>query len=247
MSQGIIGKKLGMTQIFSDDGKAEAVTAIEAGPCTVTQIKTAAKEGYDAAQLGFDEKKRLKQSQKEKAKGFKHLREFREDDIEAIKMGDRVDVSLFKAGDGIIKDEEDCMKYCMKVEKELAAGKRKDLKLVLIGVGEEVDEGQLERFDDMFEGTDLEDDVDIWSHGIAAHMRDESDIIGVLFGELMTEELIVAPSGSIIDANDNEVMSFPDGLPGKFRFVLPKGCASFTVHTPSADVTQDISEVLETT
>jgi len=99
MSQGIIGKKLGMTQIFSDDGKAEAVTAIEAGPCTVTQIKTAAKEGYDAAQLGFDEKKRLKQSQKEKAKGFKYLREFREDDIEAIKMGDRVDVSLFKAGD----------------------------------------------------------------------------------------------------------------------------------------------------
>ena len=99
MSQGIIGKKLGMTQIFSDDGKAEAVTAIEAGPCTVTQIKTAAKEGYDAAQLGFDEKKRLKQSQKEKAKGFKHLREFREDDIEAINVGDRVDVSLFKAGD----------------------------------------------------------------------------------------------------------------------------------------------------
>ena len=99
MNQGIIGKKLGMTQIFSDDGKAEAVTAIEAGPCTVTQIKTAVKEGYDATQLGFDEKKRLNQSQKEKAKGFKHLREFREGDIEAIKMGDRVDVSLFKAGD----------------------------------------------------------------------------------------------------------------------------------------------------
>jgi hypothetical protein len=148
--------------------------------------------------------------------------------------------------DGIIEDEEECMKYCMKVGKELAAGKRKDLKLVLIGVGEEVDEGQLERFDDMFEGTELEDDVDIWSHGIAASMRDESDIIGVLFGELMTEELIVAPSGSILDDNDNEVKSFPDGLPGKFRFVLPKGCTSFTVHTPKVDVTQDISVALGT-
>ena len=148
--------------------------------------------------------------------------------------------------DGIIEDEEACMKYCMKVGKELAAGKRKDLKLVLIGVGEEVDEGQLERFDDMFEGTDLEDDVDIWSHGIAASMKDESDIIGVLFGELMTEELIVADSGSVLDDNDNEVKSFPDGLPGKFRFVLPKGCTSFTVHTPKVDVTQDISAALGT-
>jgi len=99
MIQGIIGKKLAMTQIFSKDGKAEAVTAIEAGPCTVTQVKTAAKEGYNAAQLGFGEKKRLKQSQKGKAKGFKYLREFRGDDIEAIKTEDMVDVSLFKVGD----------------------------------------------------------------------------------------------------------------------------------------------------
>jgi hypothetical protein len=143
--------------------------------------------------------------------------------------------------DGIIEDEEDCMKYCMQVGKDLAAGKRNDIKLVLIGVGAEVDEGQLERFDDMFEETPLGEDVDIWSHGIAESMKDESDIIGVLFGELMTEELIIAPSGSVLDDNGNEVMSFPDGLPGKFRFTLPKGCQSFTVHTPAADVTQDIS------
>jgi len=100
--EGIIGKKLGMTQIFSENGKAEAVTAIEAGPCTVIQVKTAAKEGYDAAQLGFGGVKQLKSPQRGHLKGlgqFKYLREFRVDDTEAIEVGNRVDVSLFKAGD----------------------------------------------------------------------------------------------------------------------------------------------------
>jgi large subunit ribosomal protein L3 len=102
MVQGIIGKKLGMGQIFSDDGKAEAVTAIEAGPCVVTQIKTTVKEGYNAAQLGFGEAKRLNSPQRGHLKElgqFKHLQEFRVADTEAIKVGDKVDVSLFKEGD----------------------------------------------------------------------------------------------------------------------------------------------------
>ena len=102
MIQGIIGKKLGMTQIFSDNGKAEAVTAIEAGPCTVTQVKTVTKEGYNAAQLGFGETKRLKSPLRghlKKLGQFKYLRELREADAEAIKTGDMVDVSLFKAGE----------------------------------------------------------------------------------------------------------------------------------------------------
>jgi large subunit ribosomal protein L3 len=102
MVQGIIGKKLGMGQLFSDDGKAEAVTAIEAGPCVVTQVKTIAKEGYNAAQLGFGEAKRLNSPQRGHLKElgqFKHLQEFRVADTEAIKVGDKVDVSLFKEGD----------------------------------------------------------------------------------------------------------------------------------------------------
>ena len=102
MIQGIIGRKLGMTQIFGEDGKAEAVTAIEAGPCAVIQVKTVAKEGYNAAQLGFSEAKRLKSPQRGHLKGlgqFKYLREFRVADTEAIKVGDRIDVSLFKDGD----------------------------------------------------------------------------------------------------------------------------------------------------
>jgi large subunit ribosomal protein L3 len=102
MTEGIIGKKLGMTQIFREDGKAEAVTAIEAGPCTVVQVKTVVKEGYNAAQLGFGEAKRPKSSRRGRAKEsaqFKYLREFRVDDIEAIEAGQKVDVSLFKVGD----------------------------------------------------------------------------------------------------------------------------------------------------
>ncbi|MFO7976755.1 MAG: VWA domain-containing protein [Planctomycetota bacterium] len=146
--------------------------------------------------------------------------------------------------DGIIEDEEAAVDYCMDLGKRLVAEKKTEkFKLVLIGIGEEVDEGQLERFDDMFEETDLKEDVDIWSHGVAASMQDESDILGVLFGELISEETMVADSGTVLDAKGNEIKSFPDGLPGKFRFDLPPGQTCFMVHTPRGEVTQDISEV----
>ena len=102
MTQEIIGKKLGMSQVFEDDGKVAAVTAIEAGPCTVTQVKTAAKDGYNAVQLGFGQAKRLKSPQQSHLKGareFKYLREFRAGDTKAFKVGQKVDANLFKAGD----------------------------------------------------------------------------------------------------------------------------------------------------
>lgn len=102
MSQGIIGKKLGMSQIFRDDGKVAAVTAIEAGPCTITQVKTAAKDGYNAIQIGFGEAKKSKSPKREQPKGvkqFKYLREFMSGESEAAKVGQKIDVSLFKVGD----------------------------------------------------------------------------------------------------------------------------------------------------
>lgn len=102
MTEGIIGKKLGMTQVFRENGKSEAVTAIEAGPCTVVQVKTVAKDGYSAAQLGFGEARKPKSSRrgpaKEKGPVFKYYREFGVGD-EAIETGQRVDAGLFKAGD----------------------------------------------------------------------------------------------------------------------------------------------------
>jgi large subunit ribosomal protein L3 len=102
MMQGVIGRKLGMTQVFMDNGKAEAVTVVEAGPCIVVQVKTEAKEGYSAAQLGFGKAKKLKSPQRGHLKGlgeFRYLKEFRLTGDEDVKVGDKVDVSLFRAGD----------------------------------------------------------------------------------------------------------------------------------------------------
>ena len=106
MTEGIIGKKLGMTQIFREDGRSEAVTAIEAGPCTVVQVKTAARDGYKAAQLGFREKKvrktaRRGRAQKEPRKEgrFRYHRELKVDDAQEMEIGQKIDVSLFKSGD----------------------------------------------------------------------------------------------------------------------------------------------------
>jgi len=102
MIQEVMGRKLGMTQIFGENGKAEAVTVVEAGPCVVIQVKTEAREGYNAAQLGFGKTKKLKSPQRGHLKElgeFKYLREFRLDDTEGINVGDSVDVRLFQAGD----------------------------------------------------------------------------------------------------------------------------------------------------
>ena len=104
MVQGIIGKKIGMSQVFRDDGTVAVVTAIEAGPCTVIQVKTANKDGYNAIQLGFGEAKQLKSPQRGHLKElgqFKHLRELRLDDIKEVAVGQKIDASLFQAGDKV--------------------------------------------------------------------------------------------------------------------------------------------------
>ncbi len=100
----IIGKKLGMTQVFTDAGQCKAVTAIEAGPCKVTQVKAVATDGYNAAQLGFGKAKNLTAGEKGHLKDlgqFKYLREIRLDNSEGLKIGDVIDVNLFKPGDKV--------------------------------------------------------------------------------------------------------------------------------------------------
>jgi large subunit ribosomal protein L3 len=103
MTIGILGKKLGMTQVFLEDGTVESVTVVEAGPCVVTQVKTKAKDGYEAVQIGFGEAKRLSKPAEGHLKHaggkFLHLREFPAMDIGAAQVGQRVDASVFKAGD----------------------------------------------------------------------------------------------------------------------------------------------------
>jgi large subunit ribosomal protein L3 len=104
MTEGILGKKLGMTQVHDKGGKSEAITAIEAGPCIVTQVKTVEKDGYSATKLGFGEIKKHKTGKKGKAKEnapvkYKYMREFRLDSDPKVETGQKIDVSLFKAGD----------------------------------------------------------------------------------------------------------------------------------------------------
>ena len=102
MFTGLIGRKIGMTQLFRENGRVVAVTAIEAGPCFVTQVKRADKDGYDAVQLGFGTAKRLNEPQKGHLKSvglLKHLREFEASEIESIEVGQRVDAGIFEPGE----------------------------------------------------------------------------------------------------------------------------------------------------
>jgi len=99
----LIGKKIGMTQIFEESGKVVPVSVIEAGPCPIVQVKTLNKEGYAAIQIGFDEVRESRTSKAEvghfkKANLTPHriLREIRVDDAGAFKVGDTLDVKLFE-------------------------------------------------------------------------------------------------------------------------------------------------------
>ncbi|MCX6012683.1 MAG: 50S ribosomal protein L3 [Chloroflexi bacterium] len=102
--EGIIGKKLGMTQLFKDNGVVEPVTAIEAGPCVITQIKTKEKDGYNAAQLGYGIAKKLNKPEKKhlgELGSFKYLREFNVDNPSELKQGQVINVALFQVDDVI--------------------------------------------------------------------------------------------------------------------------------------------------
>ena len=108
MNKAIIGKKLGMTQIFSPDGKVIPVTVVQAGPCPVVQVKTIAKDGYEAVKLGFGEVKESDLNKPEagqfKKAGVapqKVLKEFRLDDAASYEMGQTVTVETFKEGDKV--------------------------------------------------------------------------------------------------------------------------------------------------
>lgn len=97
---GLLGKKLGMTQVFRPDGTVEPVTVIQAGPCVVTQVRTAVKDGYEAVQVGFGEKKRLTKPEQGHLKGlgsFRYLREFRGQAGE-IEVGQRIGAEIFEEG-----------------------------------------------------------------------------------------------------------------------------------------------------
>ncbi|HEU4758965.1 MAG TPA: 50S ribosomal protein L3 [Dehalococcoidia bacterium] len=100
--EGIMGRKLGMTQVFEKDGTAVPVTVIETGNSTVVQVKTQETDGYEAVQLGFGQRKRVNSPQKGHMKGlgqFRYLREFRVDDVGSWEAGRKVGCEIFQPGD----------------------------------------------------------------------------------------------------------------------------------------------------
>ncbi len=108
MKKALVGKKVGMTQIFDEAGKVIPVTVIEAGPCVVAQVKTVETDGYAAVQLGFGEVKETKLNKPEKGHfakakvaNKKHLREFRLDSLEGMTVGTELKADVFAAGDHV--------------------------------------------------------------------------------------------------------------------------------------------------
>ena len=102
---GLIGKKIGMTQLFSEQGEAIPVTVIEAGPCTVTDVRTTELNGYSAIQLGFGSNKEsrytrpvLGQFKKRNLPPSRFLKEFRVPDLDGIEVGQKLTVSMFEKG-----------------------------------------------------------------------------------------------------------------------------------------------------
>ena len=108
MKKAIIGKKIGMTQLFDERGNVVPVTAVEAGPCIVTQKKTLENDGYEAVQVGFGELKASKVNKpmaghfaKNDVAPKKFLREFRLDDVAAVNVGDLIKVDTFAVGEAV--------------------------------------------------------------------------------------------------------------------------------------------------
>jgi len=112
MKKAILGKKIGMTQIFLTDGRLVPVTVVEAGPCAVTQVKTQKTDGYEAVQVGFGElseqrakkllnKPELGHFKKAEVAPVRYLKEFRFEDISGYKVGDVIKCDVFQAGDKV--------------------------------------------------------------------------------------------------------------------------------------------------
>jgi large subunit ribosomal protein L3 len=106
MPTGLLGRKVGMTQIFDEDGQVVPVTVIQAGPCWVTQVKTAESDGYNAIQVGFEESRRVNSPErghlvKAGTPMLRHLREYHVTDPGEFSVGQRLDVSLFEAGERV--------------------------------------------------------------------------------------------------------------------------------------------------
>jgi hypothetical protein len=134
--------------------------------------------------------------------------------------------------DGRLDDLQAVKDYTADLSRRISAGKANPVKCVLIGVGPNVDESQMEQLDDLPEAMDLP--VDVWDHKIASDMRDLRDI----FAEVVDENAMVAPTGKVIDDRGNIAANFADGVPTLLRFSLPLNACSFTLEVGGNQIQQ---------
>ena len=103
--QGLLGRKIGMTTVYDDTGRANAVTMVEVGPCVVTQVKTEQRDGYQAVQVGFLRAQKVNMPMRghfERSKGnYRHLQEFKVSDLGEFEVGQEIHANVFSAGDMI--------------------------------------------------------------------------------------------------------------------------------------------------
>lgn len=135
--------------------------------------------------------------------------------------------------DGRLDDLAAVKAYTTKLAREIAAGRRRPVKCVLIGVGSAVDERQMEELDDLDTGTD----VDIWDHKIAAELRSVLEI----FAEVVSESQIVAPQGVVYDPAGRIVKKFSDGVPASVRITLPPGSDYFELEVMGQRIRQVVA------
>jgi large subunit ribosomal protein L3 len=104
MILGMLGKKVGMSQLFREDGRVVPVTVVEAGPCTITQVKTQGNDGYESVQMGFSQVKRLNKPRRGhlgRMGLFRYLRELPTESLDDVQVGQQIKVDLFEVGEKV--------------------------------------------------------------------------------------------------------------------------------------------------
>ncbi len=136
--------------------------------------------------------------------------------------------------DGELHDLEEVKTYSRQLAREVAAGRRKPVKFVLIGIGASVNERQMEELDDLDTGTS----IDLWDHKLASEMR----VLQEIFAEVVDKNARVADTGKVLDSQGRVVKNYSDtGLPALLEFELPAGSTHFTLDVAGQQIRQDVT------
>ena len=142
--------------------------------------------------------------------------------------------------DGRIDDLDAVKEFSWSLARDVAAGRRGPVKLVMLGLGRRVDESQLAQLDSLFEGSGLRgsdgEAVDLWDYKLAREMRHVQEV----FAEVVSDDALVAPGGRVLDGEGHVAADFTAGLPARLRFTLPAGSTAFTLELQGHRIVQEL-------